>query len=339
MPSVGAGPQCEIFWSLGIGGHVGDLRWTPDRATLVAASIDGEIACIDVRGGAVSRRWKAHDFGLSSISIAPSGDRLASCGQDGALRIWNLADGALVAEHTLSDSWGVRAEYSPLGDVIAVAAGKYVAFVSPNGVLVRAHPPLPSTVSDIAWHDSTLATSGYGGVQLWRTDLDARAGKLEWRGSSLAVAWSPNGRYLATGDQDRTVHFWIVARGKDLEMSGYPIKVKELAWSADSRFLATGGGADVTVWNCGGKGPRGTEPLVLEGHEDRLNAIAFARNGTLASGCEAGEIRLWEPARGSHSALLTFAIPSAVTKIAWSPDDELLAIGDAGGEIHCTAVR
>jgi len=304
---------------------------------LVASGVEGEVACIDVKTGTITCRWTAHEFGLASISVAPGGERLASCGQDGALRIWNL-DGSLVAECALPDAWGIGAEYSPAGDVIGVAAGKYVAFVSPDGALVRAYPPLSSTVSGIAWHGRTFATSGYGGVHLWKSDLDARAGLLEWRGSSLALAWSPHGRYLATGDQDRTVHFWVVARGKDLEMSGYPIKVRELAWSADSQYLATGGGADVTVWNCGGKGPRGTEPLVFEGHEKRLNALAFSRAGVLASGCDGGEIRLWEPGRGSN-ALVTFGVPSAVSAIAWSPDDALLAIGDAGGEIHCAAVR
>jgi WD40 repeat protein len=209
--------------------------------------------------------------------------------------------------------------------------------------LVRALPSLKNTVSDIGWKPQTkagepevLASSGYGGVNLWRADLDVRANLFSWRGSSLTLAWSPDARYIATGDQDCTVHFWIVAKSKDLEMSGYPIKVQELAWSADSRFLATGGSVDVTVWNCSGRGPRGTEPIGCEGHEEKITALAFSRGGILASAASDGELRMWLPHIDATSRA-TFIAPDAVSIMAWSPDDALLAIGTAEGAILCCA--
>lgn len=42
------------------------------------------------------------------------------------------------------------------------------------------------------------------------------------------MAWSPDGRYLSHGNQDATVHFWIVATGRELQMTGYPSKVAQL---------------------------------------------------------------------------------------------------------------
>jgi WD40 repeat protein len=332
----------DLFWSIGLDGHIIDMQWVRSRSFLLAATIDGEIALIDVRAGTVPLRWKAHEFGLASLSVSPVQNRLASCGQDGALRIWDLDDGSLIAESELADQWGVGARYSPSGALIGVAAGRHMQVVSPDGAVVRRFEPLASTISDLAWKPALndepecVATCGYGGVHIWRADIDTYAKRFPWQGSALSLAWSPDAKYLATGDQDRTVHFWVVSKAKDLEMTGYPIKVRELAWTADSSLLATGGGADITVWDCSGRGPRGTEANVLEGHQDKINALAFSHTNILASGSDDGEIRLWEPIRHGTS-LVTLGVPSSVSRLAWSPDSELLAIGAANGEVHCAA--
>lgn len=344
MPSVAASRDgVHVFWSVTLESHIVGLRWSADRRTVVAGGIEGEVGIIDVATGDFIRRWRAHTFGLASVALSPDGEHIATCGHDGAMRIWNVVDGSLAAECELSDRWGIRAEYSPSGRCIGIAAGKAVTICDANGALVRALPAGKNTVSDIGWKPQTkagdpevLASSGYGGVHLWRADLDARAKFFSWRGSSLVLAWSPDGRYIATGDQDCTVHFWIVAKGKDLEMSGYPIKVQELAWSADSRFLATGGSADVTIWNCSGRGPRGTEPIVCEGHEDKITALAFSQAGILASAAADGDVRMWLPHLDTTSRA-KFAAPDVVSTMAWSADAALLAIGTTGGEVLCCA--
>jgi len=92
----------------------------------------------------------------------------------------------------------------------------------------------------------------------------------------LALAWSPNGQYLATGDQDSTVHFWMVKTGEDLMMSGYPTKVKELSWDSSSRYLATGGGTMPCVWDCSGEGPANTMPQQFEAHTERVTVLALS---------------------------------------------------------------
>jgi WD40 repeat protein len=50
----------------------------------------------------------------------------------------------------------------------------------------------------------------------------------------LYVALSPDGRYLCHGNQDATVHVWLTATGKELQMTGYPLKVAQLAATAES---------------------------------------------------------------------------------------------------------
>ena len=80
--------------------------------------------------------------------------------------------------------------------------------------------------------------------------------------------------------------FWYAESGRELHMSGYPSKVRELSWDFTGRFLATGGGDVICVWDCGGsKGPEGTTPKMLEGHGATVSAVAWQRRGfLLASG-------------------------------------------------------
>jgi WD40 repeat protein len=201
--------------------------------------------------------------------------------------------------------------------------------------MVREYPDHPATVADIAWQPKAeiLATACYGQLALWRTDVSEPYRRFEWKGSMLALAWSPNGQYLATGDQDSTVHFWIVKKGEDLMMSGYPSKVKELSWDSSSRYLATGGGPMPCVWDCSGKGPAGTMPHQYEAHTDRVSALAFQHNGLLlASGGLDSLVALWAVGQKTTPVVQEY-LPSPITHLAWSRDDRRLAVGTERGDV------
>jgi WD40 repeat protein len=160
--------------------------------------------------------------------------------------------------------------------------------------------------------------------------------KLEWKGSPLKLAWSLDGKLLAHGNQDATVHFWYADAGLDLQMSGYATKVKELAWDYSSRYLATGGSSAVCIWDCGGKGPGGTTPQLLEGHDETatVSAVAYQRRGfLLASGGRDAQVLLWQPAVKKGPLVGRDQGDGEVSALAWSPDDKTLAAGFASGAV------
>jgi WD40 repeat protein len=149
----------------------------------------------------------------------------------------------------------------------------------------------------------------------------------------LVLAWSPDGRYIATGNQDSTIQFWNIASGKELQMWGYPAKIRELAWDCRSRYLASGGASSVVVWDCSGKGPAGTKPVMLEFHEERLTQLAFQSEGkTLASGCNEGWVSMWRPGNG-RKPLGVMHLGAAVTQLTWSPSNRRLAAASDGGRV------
>src|SRR5947208_1228904 len=153
-------------------------------------------------------------------------------------------------------------------------------------------------VADVAWspRGKEFVAAGFGGVTFYRPDADGPVNRFEWKGSLLALAWSPDGNMLAGGGQDATVHFWYVKTGEDLMMAGYLTKVRELAWDPTSRFLATGGGEVVVVWDCSGDGAAGSTPLAFELHSKPLSVVAFQHRGpVLASAAPDGKVALWYP--------------------------------------------
>ncbi len=206
-----------------------------------------------------------------------------------------------------------------------------------DGTPLLETPPHESAVAAMTWRADgrELAVACYGGVSLWSLDARALSRRLEWKGSLISAAWSPDGKVIACGSQDCTVHFWRVRSGRDSEMSGYPLKPGALAWDARSSLLATSGALEVTVWRFDGRGPEGTEPLVLKGHQAQVSAVAFhPHKAALASGGHDASVLVWEPRRGLKPLRYAFA-SDVVSRVAWSPDGASLVAGDASGSVTC----
>ena len=98
----------------------------------------------------------------------------------------------------------------------------------------------------------------------------------------LNMAFSPTGKWLMTGNQDCSVHVWNTDNGSEMHMRGFGAKVRQLAWHRGSRWLATGGGQTISVWDCSGKGPEGRTPLLLGVAPGPDQRAALSAGGGLA---------------------------------------------------------
>jgi hypothetical protein len=226
-------PGLEVAWETGLEDHIVRASWSPDGSRLAAALTSGPVVVFDCTG----RRLldlPGHESGTLSLSWRADGRVLASGGQDSRARLWDAASGRLLHSLEGGKHWVEQVAFSPSGDLLVTASGRTVRLWSGSGELLRDYPPHPSTVADFQWQPTELffATAAYGQLATFGPEVIEPAKRFAWKGLTLTIAWSPDGNYIATGNQDASVHFWYRKTGRELEMIGYPAQVRELSWDA-----------------------------------------------------------------------------------------------------------
>ena len=318
-----------------LGDYPQAVQWRPDSKQLALASISGRMVVLRADNGQQVAECAGHAAGTQSIAWHPSGASLWSGGQDGRVLEWATTGGEPRSTHLLGKGWVDRMAWRPDGSLLAASCGKMLHWYDHGAGGWTQAEPHPATVADIGWSPggTQLATLSYGGVWIWSPGAATSARHLNWKGSPLVLSWSPNATFIATGDQDASVHFWYVRTGKDSRMWGYPGKVKELAWEASGRWLATGGGPDVCVWDCSAPGPENREPILCQLGQAKVTALAWSReHSLLAAGYADGKVVFWQPTRSVRPLAQINGI-SPVVHLAWSPDETALAIAHANGAI------
>nr|WVH32653.1 WD domain protein [Trichoderma asperellum] len=143
--------------------------------------------------------------------------------------------------------------------------------------------------------------------------------------SVRSVAFSADGRYLASGSGDHTIKIWDATTGKEQQiLKGHRSWVQSVAFSADGRYLASGSGDHtIKIWDA----TTGKERQTLKGHCDKLKSVAFSADSRyLASGSGDHTIKIWDITTGKEQQTLK-GHRSVVWSVAFSADSRYLASG------------
>jgi predicted NACHT family NTPase len=141
----------------------------------------------------------------------------------------------------------------------------------------------------------------------------------------LSLAFSPDGKLLATGDVDGLVRLWDAATGRELLIcKGHTNRINSIAFSPNGEILASGSGDQTAkLWNI-----KSGECLnTLQGHTNWVKSIAFSPNGEmLVSGSYDQTVKLWD-IKSSECLNTLQGHTNRVMSVAFSPNGEMLASG------------
>jgi WD40 repeat protein/DNA-binding SARP family transcriptional activator len=323
----------------GTNGPIRAVAFSHDDRLVVTASEDGTVRLWDPSPKPGLRVVSAHAKATTDIAVSPDGETVASVGDDGKARV----AGRLLDADRKEPLKAVA--FSGDSRMVAAAGEGRTVLVWPvaGGTVQRLQTGHSGTIWSLAIGGRNIATAGEEGtVQISSlADGTTLAVLSAHAGPVRGVAYSPDGRLLASAHSDGTVRVWTHSGLGKLVLRGTN-GVQTIAFSPDSQFIAgVGNDGTIRVWRTSGEG----SPVLLQGHYGRVDGIAFSDDGQyIASTGSDQKVRLWKWAVRTDPVVFEPHAASAVTSIDFGHGQQL-AVGRGDGAVDtwtcevCVPVR
>jgi WD40 repeat protein/transcriptional regulator with XRE-family HTH domain len=307
--------QCIRNWQ-GFARTVHEIAWSPDGAHIASGGNDLLVTIWDVAKRAPLYLLRGHKAIIWGVSWSPDGRWLASCGEGSTIRIWDAVKGAserVLTHPGLMDAHHFALAWSPDSERLAVATHRYGPLVYDMRTQTFhrvGHADAPPRTRRVQWSpDGTYLASAReaGLILIWNANDYSLCATLEGhRGMVVSLAWSPDGKRLASGSWGHGsdhLFIWDSQSWTRLEVIDDPNElVFSVAWSADGERLVSAGTDGILRW---WNPQNGHCLLSRQGHEGPVQSLRVSPDGRLLASCgDDGAIQVWQPDSGEHVATL-----------------------------------
>ncbi len=254
------------------------FAFSPDGRTLAEGNYQGIVLREVATGAEMRKLTESFEGFLPLLVFSPEGKILAGVGIDNKVKLWDVATGKKLGTFvapTVDRVFSVA--FSPDGAILAGAGNA-------NNAERNNERPRMIVLWDVATGHELRNLAGHSYAV-------------------RSVAFTPDGKTLASGGLDNMVKLWDVATGGELRtLRGHTDWVEAVAFSPDGKILASGSDDRmIRLWDIA----TGRELRTLAGHSEAVTSVAFSPDGkTLMSGGRDAKMKLWEASTGRELASL-----------------------------------
>lgn len=313
--------------------------FSPDGRNIVSGSGDHSIRMWNATTGNLLRKMEGHSGAVMWLAMHPDGRKVVSASDDSTIRTWNLESGiqlVLIQDVILKcqQDFGDRnrpPSLSPDGRRIAFWIAESTLRIS-NTLTGHQTSIIENVTFPIKFspNSNQIACRPNRSRELLVSDVETGNQLLKMACSRLTMnclAFSPDGKLIASGLGDCTVEVWNVASGNTVVVMQYDLgdwmPETDIAFYPDNKHLASGSlRGPIRVWNV----MNGEQVAMMEGHSNSIYCMALSPDARrIASGSCDETMRVWDATTRNMNITATPEHSTAVLYITFSADGRKLA--------------
>ncbi|HEV8083540.1 MAG TPA: TIR domain-containing protein [Chitinophagaceae bacterium] len=284
---------------MGHSGQVTSVAFSPDGKIILTGSYD-ETAQLWSLTGKVIREFKNNSI-IYSVAFSPNGTYVLTGSSDKTARLWDL-NGRLIREFKGHSDAVTSVAFSPDGNFILTGSWDKTAILwDMDGNLIEVFKGNPTWLTAAFSPDGkSIITGGGESNSMYATPLDHSIRLWEIKNSYkeirskspvMAVAFSPDKKFILTGSLDKTARLWDLNGKMILEFKRHSGAVNSVAFSQDGKFILTGSlDSTAALWDM-----KGRLIIKFEGHTGIINSVSFSPDGqSILTASGDGTSRLWD---------------------------------------------